>query len=434
MLERPEFAPVLRFGGRAVLGGLTLLPGQRGPLAAQDKREIRVEWIYSDAGEEPTRLPPFAWTSAGDVLLLDTRQPKDVRTFERVTAAGGRKTAVDRAAALSSLKALLGESGVPDSLAWPESLDRAGLRAAYTFADDLFLLDLAASRFERLTRTGAKESLARLSPDGRKLAFVRDNDLFVLDLVSRAESRLTSDGADSILNGALSWVYWEEVFDHADAGYWWSEDGSAIAFLRTDESAVSQVGFPDFKPSVPRVITQRYPKAGGANPTVRLGIVEVGSGTTVWMDPEAAPCEYVVAVEWSPDNRRVAVQTENRMQTRLDLYFVDRTSGKPTRVLTETDAGWVNTHDLEFLEGGKGFLWSSERDGYTHLYRYAADGTLVNPVTKGPWSVRGPGGMSRRLLNTAGNGSGCDVRRSPSSRQRRPPPWPAAPARAQASA
>jgi len=398
MLERPEFAPVLRFGGRAVLGGLTFLLGQAGPLPAQDKREISVEWIYTDAGEEPTRLPPFAWTSAGDVLLLDTRKPKDVRTFERVTAAGGRKTAVDRAAALSSLKALLGESGVPDSLAWPESLDRAGLRAAYTFADDLFLLDLAASRFERLTRTGGKESLARLSPDGRKLAFVRGNDLFVLDLASRAESRLTSDGADSILNGALSWVYWEEVFDHADAGYWWSEDGSAIAFLRTDESAVSQVGFPDFKPSVPRVITQRYPKAGGANPTVRLGIVEVGSGTTVWMDPEAAPYEYVVAVEWSPDNRRVAVQTENRLQTRLDLYFVDRTSGKPTRVLTETDAGWVNTHDLEFVEGGKGFLWSSERDGYTHLYRYTADGTLVNPVTKGPWSVRGPGGFTTAPL------------------------------------
>ena len=77
---------------------------------------------------------------------------------------------------------------------------------------------------------------------------------------------------------------------------------------------------------------------------------------------------------------------------------MDRASGKPTRVLTETDAAWVNTHDLEFLEGGKGFLWSSERDGYTHLYRYAADGTLLNAVTKGPWSVRGPGGFTTAPL------------------------------------
>jgi dipeptidyl-peptidase-4 len=379
---------------------LTWLAGQSGSLLAQDKREINVEWIFSDAGEEPTRLPPFAWTSGGDVLLLDTRKPKDVRSFERVTAAGARTAAVDRAAAWSSLRAFLGESGLPESLAWPESLDRAGRRAAYTFADDLFLLDLAASRFERLTRTAEKEKVPRLSPDGRRLAFVRGNDLFVLDLASREESRLTSDGSDTVLNGALSWVYWEEVFDHEDAGFWWSPDGSAIAFLRTDESAVSQMSFPDFTPSVPRVITQRYPKAGGVNPTVRLGIADVGSGATAWMDPEAAPYEYVVAVEWSPDGRRVAVQTENRLQTRLDLYFVDRASGKPVHVLTETDAAWVNTHDLEFIEAGKGFLWSSERDGYTHLYRYAADGTLRNAVTKGPWSVRGPGGFTTAPLGT----------------------------------
>jgi dipeptidyl-peptidase-4 len=400
MPVRPAFARVRRVAcrGATFLVALAWLPGQPFPLHAQDKREISVEWIFSDAGEEPARLPPFAWTSGGDVLLLDTRKPKDTRTFERMTAAGARTAAVDRVAAWSSLKALLGESGVPESLAWPESLDRAGRRAAYTFADDLFLLDLAASRFERLTRTAEKEEVPRLSPDGRRLAFVRGHDLFTLDLASRTEIRLTSDGSDTVLNGALSWVYWEEVFDHENAGFWWSADGSAIAFLRTDESAVSQVGFPDFRPAVPRVITQRYPKAGSVNPTVRMGVVEVGSGATVWMDPEAAPCEYVVAVEWSPDNRRVAVQTENRLQTRLDLYFVDRASGKPTRVLTETDAAWVNTHDLEFLEGGKAFLWSSERDGYTHLYRYAADGTLVNPVTKGPWSVRGPGGFTTAPL------------------------------------
>jgi dipeptidyl-peptidase-4 len=360
--------------GPTALGGLLLALTLAGPLPAQDKREITVEWIFSDAGEEPTRLPPFAWTTGGDLLLLDTRKPKDARTFERVRPAGSRTVAVDRAAAWSSLKELLGDSGLPEALEWPASLDRAGRRAAYVFADDLFLLDLGSSRFERLTRTADKEEIPRLAPDGTKLAFVRDNDLYVLDLATRAESRLTRDGSTSVLNGALSWAYWEEVFDHEEAGFWWSTDGSAIAFLRTDESAVSTTEFVDFEPVVPRVLTQRYPEAGGANPAVRLGIVDVASGVTAWMDPDAAPFEYVVAVEWSPDGRRVAVQTEDRPQNRLDLYFVDRRTGQPTRVLTETDAAWANTHDLEFLEKGEGFLWSSERDGYTHLYRYRADG------------------------------------------------------------
>jgi dipeptidyl-peptidase-4 len=402
MTCRPTCACPTRVARRtaAFLAGVALLLGLARALPAQEKREITVEWIFSDAGEEPTRLPRFEWTSAGDLLLLDARRPKEERTFERLATPGTRSRAVDARAALAGLKELLGEKDAPDVLAWPPSLDRAGRRAVYVFAGDLFLLDLPASRFERLTRTREVESVPRLAPDGRRLAFVRGNDLFVLDLLSRAESRLTSDGSDSVLNGALSWVYWEEIFDHRDAGYWWSEDGRAIAFLRTDESAVSLVSFPDFRPAVPRVIPQRYPKAGGPNPTVRLGIAEVDSGRTVWMDPEEAPCEYVVAVEWSPDSRRLAVQGVNRLQTRLDLYFVDRGTGKPVRVLTETDAAWVNTHDLEFLEGGKGFLWSSERDGYTHLYRHAADGSLVNAVTKGPWSVRGPGGWTTAPLGS----------------------------------
>jgi dipeptidyl-peptidase-4 len=380
------------------LGAAALFLAPAGPLRAQEKCAITVEWIFSDAGEEPLRVPAFAWTSGGEVLLLDSRKPKEARTFERLNPTGARTTAVDGKAALASLKPFLGDAGAPDALDWPESLDRAGLRAAYTFADDLFLLDLGASRFDRLTRTAARESVPRLSPDGRKLAFVRENDLYVLDLATRAERRLTSDGSDSVLNGALSWVYWEEIFDHAESGFWWSDDGGSIAFLRTDESAVSSTVFPDPLHAVPHLVRQRYPEAGGANPTVRVGVVDVESGRTVWVDPEAAPAEYVVAVKWSPDSRRVAVETENRQQTRLDLYFVDRASGKPVRVLTETDPAWVNTEDLEFVEGGKGFLWSSERDGYTHLYRYDADGRLRNRVTEGQWSVRGPGGFTTAPL------------------------------------
>jgi hypothetical protein len=161
MPDRPAFARLRRSACRvataAFLVALAGIPGPSGPLHAQEARRISVEWIFSDAGEEPTQLPAFAWTSDGDVLLLDTRKPKDARTFERVKASGARSAAVDRAVAWSSLKALLGESGLPDSLAWPASLDRAGRRAAYAFADDLFLLDLAASRFERVTRTAEKE-------------------------------------------------------------------------------------------------------------------------------------------------------------------------------------------------------------------------------------------------------------------------------------
>lgn len=369
-------------------------------LGAQETNAVTVDWMFSDAGEEPTRMPRAAWTSANEVLLLDSRKPKAERTLERVAAeSGARKNAVDRAAALASLKALLGPDA-PDALRWPDSLDRAGRTALYAFGDDVFVLDLAASRFTRLTSTPEAESVLRISPDGRRATYVRGNDLYVYDIAGRSERRLTRDGSATVLNGTLSWVYWEEVFDRHEGGIWWSDDSSAVAFLRTDESAVSVSTFVDFKPATPRLITQRYPKAGDANPAVKVGIADVASGSVVFLDPAEAPYEYVMGLKWMPDSRRVAVHLTNRAQTRLDLCTLERGSGKLGRILTDTDPSFLYQKELHFLENGKRLLLSSERTGHTHLYRYAEDGALVNAVTKGEWSVRGPGGFYNAPLGS----------------------------------
>ena len=134
---------------------------------------------------------------------------------------------------------------------------------------------------------------------------------------------------------------------------------------------------------------------------MKLGIVEVGSGKTAWMDQAAAAYEYILGVKWLPDNRAVAVQTTNRPQTRLDLWLVARGTGAAKLVLTDVDEAWVNQKELQFLDGGKKFVVSSERDGHTHLYLYSIDGKLLNAVTQGPWSVRGPSGFYGAPLGSA---------------------------------
>jgi dipeptidyl-peptidase-4 len=368
---------------------------------AQQKTEVTVDWVFSDEARALTALPTTVWTSANEVLLLDPRVPQGERTLERLDpATGKRSAAVDRGKALASLEALAGKEAVPEAVAWPESMDRAGRRAAYLFAGDVYVLDLAASRFERVTRTAAAESIARLAPDGARVAYVRDHDLWVTELASARETRLTADGSDTVLNGSLSWVYWEEIFDHDEDGFWWSEDSTAIAFLRTDESAVTTMTWVDFKQPVPALIHQRYPKAGGVNPDVRLGIADVRSGAVAWLDRGWAPYEYILRVTWKPDSRSVAVQTCNRAQTRLDLWLVARADGAAKRILSDPDDAWVTIHDLNFLSDGR-FVWSSERDGYTHLYLHAADGALVNRITSGEWSVRGTGSFYGAPLGAA---------------------------------
>ena len=375
---------------------LLVVPG----LPAQDRREMTVEWIHGDEAAEVTKLPSTYWTSEGEVLLLDERGPAAARTLDRVRPGlGTREAAVDARAALSSLRSLLGETEAPETLGWPAGFDAAGRRAVYVFGDDLYLLDLPASRFERLTRTDAREEIPRLSPDGGKLAFVRGNDLHLLDLGARTETRLTADGRETVRNGSLSWLYWEEIFDRNEEGYWWSPDSSALAFLRTDESPVDVVSFVDFAPAVPRVVHQRYPKAGGANPAVRLGVVAAdGPRTISWVDPSEVPYEYLLRVEWAPDGARLAYVTLNRRQDRSEVHLLDRASGASRRVVVETDAAWVNTPEVAFAAGGRELLVTSERTGQTHVYRYTLEGVLLNAVTGGPWSVRGPADFTASAL------------------------------------
>jgi dipeptidyl-peptidase-4 len=347
-----------------------------------------VDWIYGKDAAAIFRPPSFAWTSGGDVLFLVADEPPAVPTLARVSSATGRRSnAVDAAAALSSLRAL-GARGTPETLPWPDALDPAGRTAIYVFGDDLFALDLASSRFARLTATDAKEQLPRVSPDGSRVAFVRDNDLWVLELSTKKETRLTADGSPTILNGTLTWLYWEEVFGRGDTGYWWSPDSRSIAFLRTDEGPVDVSTFTDFAPAVPRQIPQRYPRTGRPNPTVRLGVVPASGGAAVWMDPASVPYEYVVGVAWLPDSKSVAVQTMNRPQTKLDVWRFEPAAAKAALVLSDSDPALVYQKEIVFADGGKTWIVSFEKDAHTHLFRYGADGVRKNAVTHGPWSVR----------------------------------------------
>jgi dipeptidyl-peptidase-4 len=354
-----------------------------------------LEWIFGDDGRRVASLPSTVWLSDGTLMMYDGRVPAPERKFEVLDpATGARRAAVDMTAAVKSLNALLPAAEARDAIGWPQSFDASGRRGLYAIDGDLFLFDLAAAQFTRLTTTKEEEGAAEFSPDGRRLAFVRSNDLYTIDLDAGKETRLTRDGSATILNGTLSWLYWEEIFGRRDIGFWWSPDSKAVAYLQTDESMVPLSTFVDFQPDIERVITQRYPKAGQPNPKVRVGLVDAGGGATTWVRITDKPFDLLLRVKWLPDGRRVSVETLTRDQREMGLYFVDRNTGASKRILTETDPGWITIHDdLHFLDGGREFLWASERDDYYHLYRYTMDGTLVNQVTKGPWAMASAGGL-----------------------------------------
>lgn len=367
------------------------------PAAAQESLKPTIEWMFSPEPTASVVTPTTRWLSDNRLVLFDNRKPPAERVIELLDPESGkRSTMLDPVHAVEQLKTLVGEDAAPTVLPFPQEISADGKTSLYVLKGDVFLLDMPSVSFFRVTQTPGPESCARLSPDGVKVAYVRGNDLYVYDRNTSAERRLTHDGSDSLRNGTLSWVYWEEVFGRYDVGYWWSPDSRSIAFFRTDESGVSLQHYVDVKPWTPRVITQRYPKIGEKNPSVKLGILEIFRDAPVWVDLSAHPHEYLVRVEWLPGGKLLGVQTMNRLQTEKDLFYADPLTGQATHVLKETDPGWVNIDDdLLFLKNGKHFIWSSERDGFKHLYRYALDGKLVNQITSGPWATfSGSGGVA----------------------------------------
>jgi dipeptidyl-peptidase-4 len=258
-----------------------------------------------------------------------------------------------------------------------------------------YLYDAATRKLTPLSRRPGWQMFAKFSPDGKKVGFVRDNDLWLVDVASGAETRLTRGGSETIVNGTTDWVY-EEELGLADA-WRWSPDGKRIAFWRFDQGPVrvqylvNELG--DYTTPVPI----RYPKAGTPNSRVRIGVLELAASRITWMDTGADTLGYLARMDFAESPTEITIQRLNRHQDRLDLLMGDVTTGRTRTLLTERDSAWVDiAEDPLWIGGGKQFLWTSERDGWNHVYLYGRDGKLVRQVTGGDFEISGIDGVDEK--------------------------------------
>jgi dipeptidyl-peptidase-4 len=266
-----------------------------------------------------------------------------------------------------------------------------GRHVLFTLGGTLYLYDLDAkadAALRRLTRTTQPVIDPQVSPQGGYVSFVRDQDLWVVDLKRGDERRLTTDGGGTVHNAEAEFIAQEELLQ--TSGYWWAPDDSAIAYKRFDEGAVPITHRAEIYADRTEVVEQRYPFAGDANVTVKLGLIAPSGGSTRWIDLGSDQDIYLARADWTPDGRRFAFQRLSRDQKRLDLVLVDAQTLRQTPLISETSAVWVNlSDDLRFLKSPSSFIWSSERTGTNHLYLYGLDGRLRHPLTLGAWNVDG---------------------------------------------
>jgi dipeptidyl-peptidase 4 len=248
---------------------------------------------------------------------------------------------------------------------------------------DLFVASLDGAT-KRLTNTPAGELDATVSPKGAYVSFVRDQNLFVTEMASGTERRLTRDGGKTLSWGVAEFVAQEEM--DRTRGHWWSPDDSRIAVARVDESGVAIVSRAAIGAEGTQVFDQRYPRAGAANAVVDLYVMKNDGGGIVKVDLGKNPDVYLARVDWAADGKALYVQRQSRDQTTLDLLRVNPETGASSVLFTEMSKTWLNLHEnFRALKDGS-ILWSSERDGFSHLYLWQAG--KWTQLTSGKWNVR----------------------------------------------
>ncbi len=266
-----------------------------------------------------------------------------------------------------------------------------------SFTADYYLYDLKNKEIKPLSE-GGSQRLATFSPDGNRIAFVRDNNLFIHDLRFGSERQITHDGEyNRIINGAPDWVYEEEfAFNKA---FDWAPDGSALAYIKFDESHVREFQMNMFQGQSPALkqnglypsnYTYKYPKAGEKNSKVSVYVYDVADRTTQKMDTGTEEDIYIPRIRWTKDPKKLAIIRLNRHQNKMEVSLANAKVGTTVPLYREENKYYIaesNLDNLVFLDNGTQFVITSEKSGYMHLYLYDISGRERQAITKGNFDI-----------------------------------------------
>jgi len=266
----------------------------------------------------------------------------------------------------------------------------------YSSQSEYYIWDVDGKKLIQLSADG-KQRLADFSPDGTKVAFVRDNNLFIKDLVNNVETKVTHDGEQNkIINGTTDWVYEEEFA--ITKGFYWSPDSKRIAFYRFDESNVKEFSMEEWGNLYPRVITFKYPKAGEDNSLVTVHIYDVEAQQITGVDLGPETDQYIPRIFWTKDPQKLFVIRLNRLQNFMEFLLADVSTGKTTMIYNEANRYYIEeSHydNISFLSNNR-YIYTSEKDGYYHIYYNAQDGKKPVQLTSGTWDVTGIHGIDEQ--------------------------------------
>ena len=257
--------------------------------------------------------------------------------------------------------------------------------------NDLYLFKRNDKKLVKLTDDKSEEKNPTFSPDGNSIAYTKNHNLFIYDLNEGKEFQLTYDGSDVIYNGYASWIYYEEILGRSSnyRAFYWSPDSKQIAYLHFDDTKVPTFTLFNADGVHGELEVAHYPKPGDPIPDVKLGIVNIKSKKTIWIDDTIKNGDYIAWPLFTNDSKGLLYQKMNRGQDRLRIMYAIINKPIPKEIYTETHKTWVEfLEDIQMLQNSDEFLIRSEVDGWYHIYHYNLDGKLIKKITDGNWSVQ----------------------------------------------
>ncbi len=255
---------------------------------------------------------------------------------------------------------------------------------------DYWVLNLANGKLSQLGKGLGEATLmfAKFSPDGSRVAYVSKLNIYAEDIATGVITKLTKDGGDNIINGTFDWVYEEEL--GCQDGFRWSPDGKNIAYWQSDTKGVGTFYMINNVDSIySKPIPLPYPKVGTANSAVKVGVISAKGGKTKWFAVPGDPRNnYLARMEYIPGSDEVMIQQLNRLQNTNTVWVGNTKTMAIKNMLTDKDDAFLDIYDnIVWLDGTKSFTWTSEKDGWMHLYKVSRDGKDMKLITNGNFDM-----------------------------------------------
>ena len=386
---------LLKYKGKVIVFGMAYFLCMTFPAIAQTDTPLALADIYKESQYRQERFGPVRWMKDNNgYSTLETNPETGGKDIVRYEAKSGKRSILVPASSL-----------VPEGKNEPLNIsdyewsdDNSKLLVftntrkvwRYNTRGDYWVLDLSTKMLSQLGKSLPEATLmfAKFSPDATRVAYVSKLNIYVEDLDGQKIEQITTDGGDNIINGTFDWVYEEEL--SCRDGFRWSPDGQQIAYWQSDTKAVGTFYMINNVDSIySKPVPLPYPKVGTELSAVKVGVVNATGGKTNWFEiPGDSQNNYLARMDFIPNSNEVMVQQLNRRQNSNKIWIGNAKTMALKNILTETDDAFLDVHDdIRWLENEQYFTWSSERDGWFHLFKVSRDGTTVEPITKGNFDV-----------------------------------------------